>query len=190
VPSRIDELLRELTINDFMRHKPTKPQLQGMASDKKRHVVLSQNTLLGERGARGFAVFGLMLTMFGLYWYEHHQPSVSPLLRSKPYHYALAKNIPLVPPTKVAPKVVPKIAIRSAPGYTIQLMGSFNKATVESKLASTRLAQAQLFSEQYKQKPWYVLGLGDYKTREQATLALHKLPESLQGMGAWVRPVK
>jgi hypothetical protein len=189
VPSRIDKLLRELTLKDFMQPRSIRVEPQDNETpQEKRTISFSQSTLLGERGARGFAVFGLMLTMFGLYWYEHHRPSVSPPLPAKPYHYALAKTIPLVPPTKMDSK--PKVAVKSVPGYTIQLMGSFNKSIVENKLASMHLMQAQLFNEQYKQKSWYVLGVGNYKTRNQATLALHKLPRSLQKMGAWVRPVK
>lgn len=182
VPSRIDKLLRELTLKDFMQPKSLKT-IQQARPVKKQRVVFSQNAWLGERGARGFAVFGLVATMFGLYWYEHHQSSVSPPPPAAPYHYPLAKTFPLTAPPK-------HIAAASHSGYTIQLMGSFDKSVVEKRLAHIQLAQAHIFNEQYKQKPWYVLGVGNYKTHQQAALALHQLPQSVQKMGAWVRPVK
>ncbi len=215
IPSRIDKLLRALTLKDFMQFsasitenkKETKAQEQtqrfsaitGSDRHTKQTATVSKHMVLGERGVRGLAVCGLLSTLFGLYWYEHHEPSVSPPMPSKPYHYAFAKTIPLADeqPKSLTPPIKPKLttaenahaALASQSGYTIQLMGSFDKTIVEHKQISLASVKTQVFNEQYKQKPWYVLGVGNYKTQKQAVLALHHLPPSLQKMGAWVRPL-
>ena len=197
VPSRIDKLLRELTLKDFMQPKVGKSPAKQSARPHHRFNV-SQEAVLGERGARGFAVIALFATMFGLYWYEHHMPSVSPRLPAKPYHFAMIKPVPLQqtvkPPKAVtsppAPvKVAMAVPLTQHHGYTIQLMGSFNKADVQQKLNSLHLVHAQIFQEQFKRKPWYILGLGNYATRHQAQQSLHNLPKQLRSSGAWIRPL-
>lgn len=133
------------------------------------------------------AVVGLVITLLGLSWYEHHQPSASPPLPDKPYHYAMEKNTPLPVPDVVQKQSTPVIATHV---YTIQLMGSFDRERVQHYVKMHRLSeQAQIFAVQYHNKPWYVLGIGRYKTAEAADNAFKQLPKTLYKVGAWVRPL-
>lgn len=278
IPSRIDTLLRELTLKDFMQPKAVKekvPQaeissdLDDLEVPRSRHIIFRQDRLLGEHGARGFAVFALLLSMGGLYWYEHHLPSVSPPMPDKPYHYPITQAMPLqqavqpklepVPKSavlaaaKIKPALAQKVDVsapkarakrqktqpethpvqvakatsispvnqshvleqhqlamtmarthtthKSAPsttysaipsrggGYTVQLMGSFNRTDVEKQRQHLHLASSHIYSESFKHKPWYILGTGHYTTRRHAEAALHQLPASVRKQGAWVRRV-
>jgi type II secretory pathway predicted ATPase ExeA len=275
IPSRIDKLLRELTLRDFMHSKATavKKQEEHVEAEneleppKPRRVIFRQDHWLGEHGARGFAVFALLLTLGGMYWYEHHMPSVSPPMPAKPYHYALSKAVPLMPPLSQKLEPVPKSAVLAAakkplhgvattaavkqsvathavapvvqavkahvattrvnsispqvknhvalaksvvpqmnthaamttpklatahstsPHYTIQLMGSFKRADVQQHQQRLHVASTQIYNETFKNKPWYILGVGNYKSHQQAVTALHQIPQSLQKTGAWVRRV-
>ncbi len=210
----------------------------------RRSIFLSQDRLVGEHGARGFALCALVVTVCGLYWYEHHVPLVSSVLSHQSYHYALTKTFPLVqpksqrdpaeglatttPPAPPAPhatvaqaeeaadtlllqpqQLKPRTAVVTthqpvlhhavvaqapktrivAPTYTLQLMGSFDQAQVLRKRQVWHIPQSHVFNQVYKQKTWYVLGVGAYKTQGQAQIALHRLPATLRGEGAWVRRI-
>lgn len=207
VPSRIDKMLRELTLKDFMTARKQSTTHDAPAKRRRLHMPFTQEVVLGERGARGFAVFGLFAAMFGLYWYEHHTHYLAPALPSTPYHYAMSKPRPINEPTPAAqplaakpptvqPSATPSLAEHQATphaaiqqGYTIQLMGSFSKADAEQKLNSLHMAQAQIIQEQYQQKPWFIVGIGHYMTRQQAQQSLQQLPKTLRQAGAWVRPL-
>lgn len=192
VPCRIDKLLRELTLKDFMQPKTQKSHQPAMQQPPRRRFGVSQDMVLGERGARGFAVVALFATMFGLYWHEHHLSSVSPAQPAEPYHYATIKPVPLPQPTLPTTAATPAPTVSVAQqhhGYTIQLMGSFKQTDVQQRLASLHLVHAQIFKEQFKDKPWYILGLGNYSTRQQAEQSLQNLPKPLRAKGAWVRPL-
>lgn len=186
IPNRIDKLLRELTLKDFMQPKVAKSQSNKCIPPKQRSFQLSQKAVLGERGARGFAVIALFATMFGLYWHEHHLSTVSPQLPAEPYHFATIKPVLLQHDT-LPVKTLTSIQQH---GYTIQLLGSFSQDEVKQKLNSLHFAQLQIFQEQFKHKPWYVLGFGHYITRQQAQQSLQNLPKKLRNSsGAWIRPL-
>ncbi|PHQ78792.1 MAG: hypothetical protein COB66_08180 [Coxiella sp. (in: Bacteria)] len=196
VPELIDKSLRALTVQDFIKSKHIIPEEGKMATaSTAKQSRAAKELLVGKQGARAVAFVGLVATLFGLYWYEHHSHALSPPLPGKPYSYALAKTfkLPVAKPAAIQP--APNAIVTPMPQpkqnfYTLQLMGSFNKSDITNYIAAHHLqAQAQAITEQYQQKPWYILGIGQYKTAQAANVALHQLPTSVRHKGAWVRHI-
>lgn len=173
-PERLQILLRALTVKDFLYVRSDQEVAPpALKKPSKRDLIM------GEHGARAFALVGLVATVFGLYWYEHHPRSVSPPMPSKPYHYQMVKNVPLTHPSEKIKK--------AEKFYTIQLMGSFDESKAKSYIASHNLTkQAQVYTQQFHNKPWYVVGIGHYADRTQAKTVLHQL----NAKQAWVRPIQ
>ncbi len=162
VPEKMEKLLRNLTVKDF---------IQPRHAIKKTFSGNSYKFLMGEQGARAIAVLGLVITIVGLFWYEHHPTPLGGPLPLEPYQYEMTKN--------------------ASKFYTVQLLGSFNKQDISNYVTSHQLGtHAQTYNITYRDKPWYILGMGRYNDYEQAENTLKNLPENLQKQGAWIRPLQ
>ncbi len=171
-PEQLQVLMRALTVKDFLEIPHV--QQPEVAPVKK---PLKHPYIFGRSGVRAMALVGLMVTMFGLYWYKQHPYFTStPGMPSKPYHYQMVQNVPLTPPqTK-----------QSQNFYTIQLMGSFDRTQAQHYIASHHLSQkAQVYTQQFHDKPWYIVGVGHYAHPAQAKTELNQIDSK----NAWIRPI-
>ncbi len=74
-------------------------------------------------------------------------------------------------------------------GYTIQLMGSHNLGVVKSFIKRHHLsAKATYYQTTFHNSNWYMLLYGQYKTAQEAHLAVAKLPSSLRRGSPWIKP--
>jgi len=72
--------------------------------------------------------------------------------------------------------------------YTLQLVGSRNRASVEKFVRDFRIeAPFAIFKRDLKGRPWYSLIAGDYPDRDAAIAARGRLPERLGRSGVWPR---
>lgn len=79
---------------------------------------------------------------------------------------------------------------RQRQGYTLQLLGSFNKADAIKFMDAHHLTnKAAFYKTTYQGRDWYVVVYGHYSTYSQAKSALATLPADLQQTGAWVKPM-
>jgi DamX protein len=80
---------------------------------------------------------------------------------------------------------------QSPQAYTIQIMGLHDLQAFKKLLGTENSANMIVFKTEYQKKEWYVLLFGIYPSQEQATVALHTLPESfrMSGTQPWVRSV-
>lgn len=168
-PQQLHTLMRALTVKDFLDI----PRVRSKVESKK----VLKHRIVGRNGARATALVGLVVTLFGLYWYKHHPYFTStPRMPSKPYHYQMVQNVPLTHPQAKA----------SQKFYTIQLMGSFNQAQAKYYIASHHLSQkAQVYTQQFHHKPWYIVGVGHYAKPTQAKTDLNQI----EIKNAWIRPI-
>jgi septal ring-binding cell division protein DamX/type II secretory pathway predicted ATPase ExeA len=83
--------------------------------------------------------------------------------------------------------------INQQPGHhlTLQLLASQNKNTLTGFVQKHSIKDfAVAFETQKNQKPLYVLILGSYPDRAQATRAITQLPASLKSITPWIRNYK
>lgn len=81
--------------------------------------------------------------------------------------------------------------VRVGQGYGIQLAASSNiKALKRFARANHIFAQARYYTTVRKGKRWYMLVLGDYGSKEQATKAKSSLSSSLKAKKPWLRSIK
>ncbi|TAL59101.1 MAG: hypothetical protein EPN84_11875 [Legionella sp.] len=74
--------------------------------------------------------------------------------------------------------------------YTIQLAASHKAGEVEHfKNSNKLLAETKVRHFTNEKGTWYVLTLGEYTTRSQATSEVNKLPPALAKLNPWVRPI-
>lgn len=101
-----------------------------------------------------------------------------------------------------APKIIKKNVTLTSPkantskpllvkkGYTIQLLASQDKKKLEYFANLHHLRdKATLRRSNRPGSVWYVLTLGEYKLRKDATVAAHKLPKEMVQLNPWVRAI-
>ncbi len=72
--------------------------------------------------------------------------------------------------------------------YAIQLMGSYDKPSIQSFIARSSLSdQAHIVEATFHGKPWFTLMYGDYRSMNEAKSALAELPQQLQQLKPWVK---
>jgi DamX protein len=105
-------------------------------------------------------------------------------------HGAKVKATTLVAKGK-GPLTSDERSILSAPGqhYTLQLMGSGSKATLQKLIASQHLQQkARIYHTTVKGKDFYGLIYGSYPSQAAANAAIAHLPASVQQLKPWAKP--
>lgn len=83
--------------------------------------------------------------------------------------------------------------IRQQPGnhFTLQLLASQNKKSLNGFVQKHAIKDfAVAFETQKNNKPLYILILGSYPDRTQATRAISQLPPSLKAITPWIRDYK
>ena len=76
-------------------------------------------------------------------------------------------------------------------GYTLQVLGAGRRSTAERFVSSRKEPQKfYLFSSTYKNKPWYVVVYGQYKSRAAASEASKQLPAELAELKPWPRSIQ
>ncbi len=82
-------------------------------------------------------------------------------------------------------------SILSAPAshYTLQLMGSGSKASIQKLIANNHIQQkAKVYHTTLKGKDYYVLIYGSYPSQAAANAAIAHLPSHLQDLKPWAKP--
>ncbi len=74
-------------------------------------------------------------------------------------------------------------------GYTLQLMGNHHLDVIKQFIAQNHLeAQAKYYHSNFHNSDWYMLLYGQYKTIEEAHMAIAQLPESIRKNSPWIKP--
>jgi septal ring-binding cell division protein DamX len=73
--------------------------------------------------------------------------------------------------------------------YTLQLMGSHNEDRVQEFIQAQGAGNFAYFETKLRNQSWYVLTVGQYQNREEALLAIRRLPPDLQAQKPWARNV-
>lgn len=91
--------------------------------------------------------------------------------------------------TAIAHKKASKL-VNQHGGYTLQLLGSYNKADVVKFMNANGLEnQTAFYQTKFHGKDWYVLVYGHYQTASEAKAAIAQLPADLQKQKPWVKPM-
>jgi septal ring-binding cell division protein DamX len=99
---------------------------------------------------------------------------------------------PLARMTKVnaPPQKNPVARAAQSSGFTIQLIASHKKSDLDRFKKSNKLySETKVRHFSNHNGNWYVLTIGEYKTRFQAQEKANKLPGTLAQLNPWVRPV-
>lgn len=80
--------------------------------------------------------------------------------------------------------------VRQGGGYTVQLLGAFQREDVINFMREHNLEdKAAFYKTTFQGKAWYVLVYGHYQTISQAKQAIAGLPASLRQQKPWVKPM-
>jgi len=75
-------------------------------------------------------------------------------------------------------------------GYTLQLLGTNNENALQEYIDTHDIAdEAHYFRTSNENGDWYTLTYGNYRSRNEALLALQGLSAELQAPNPWVRPM-
>ncbi|MDT8403156.1 AAA family ATPase [Sulfuriflexus sp.] len=100
-------------------------------------------------------------------------------------------DTPASKPAPVAdkPEVRDWLSRQNPRHFTLQLMGSHERRSINLVMSSHRLSpeQAAILHTQLNNKDWYILVYGSYSTRDQARAAISSLPKGLQLTKPWPR---
>lgn len=83
-----------------------------------------------------------------------------------------------------------KLLQEPAQNFTVQILGSHSESNVKNFIAKLDNGNGYgYFETRYQSKPWYVVVLGYFNSRDAASEAISELPARLQDMQPWVRSV-
>ncbi|RDL45388.1 sporulation protein [Marinomonas piezotolerans] len=75
--------------------------------------------------------------------------------------------------------------------YTLQLLGTYNKSTVQEFIRDQGSLEAfSYFQTIHNDRDWYVVVYGEYRNRSEAIAAVESLPSDLRGLNPWARSVR
>lgn len=74
--------------------------------------------------------------------------------------------------------------------YAVQLIGLRKENDVKSFIAKYSLTKMLYYKSSLGDKPWYIVILANYNTKEDASLARLKLSDDLRKHGPWIKSVK
>lgn len=79
--------------------------------------------------------------------------------------------------------------LNAPPGsYTVQILGSRSAESIRQFLAEhSELTAGGYFETRYQGQPWYVLVAGSYSQRQNAELAISRMPADVRQLQPWVR---
>ncbi len=121
------------------------------------------------------------------------RPVIKPVLRTEDANGvdAAAKAAPAETVTASKPGAKPDwLASQNKNHFTLQLMGSRNRASVEGYRRSNKLGQeAAVIKTLHQGGEWYVLVYGSYATKAKARAAIPKLPANLRKASPWPRKI-
>ena len=139
------------------------------------------------------------------------KPTVEPVVDTKPQLTDIApiKTAPIIKtvsskkiitkPLHPALMQLNKMKLRDASwllkqkstGWTLQLLGAREPETLLSFSRQHQLGNAAIWYKTWlKGQPYYVLIYGNYTSRDNARIAISKLPEKLQAIKPWVKSIK
>ena len=74
--------------------------------------------------------------------------------------------------------------------YTLQIMGSYSEANIQ-RFVEEELVSSQhgYFETRFQEKPWFVVVLGQFESRSDATKAIEELPTPLRSLQPWIRSI-
>lgn len=74
--------------------------------------------------------------------------------------------------------------------YTVQIMGSHSEANVRRFIQEELVSsQRGYFETRFQEKPWFVVLLGQFESRSDATKAIEELPTPLRSLQPWIRSI-
>ena len=77
------------------------------------------------------------------------------------------------------------------PTYSLQLMASRSREAAEKLIRRHNIqSKGYIYESIRADSPWYLVLYGEYQYARDARKAIPDLPQALQKMGPWVRPVK
>ncbi len=97
------------------------------------------------------------------------------------------------PPATISESTNTQPATKAPVGhyYTIQLLGTSNKAQIDNYINTYNLqGNAKYVQSKHKGKNWYVLVYGDYKTRAEAQAAIVTLPAPVRAKNPFVKLIE
>ena len=75
--------------------------------------------------------------------------------------------------------------------YTLQLLGTHNKDTVQDFIRDQgSLSAFSYFQALHNGREWYVVVYGEYRNRSEAIAAVENLPQALRSLNPWARSVR
>ena len=74
--------------------------------------------------------------------------------------------------------------------FTVQIMGSHSEANVRRFIQEELVSsQRGYFETRFQEKPWFVVLLGQFESRSDATKAIEELPTPLRSLQPWIRSI-
>lgn len=119
---------------------------------------------------------------------ERVENKVTELEKTVQNQTALDKTSPLVN-LQAARKqaIIPVDSIRM-PFYGIQLSGSYHTESIKDFMLKHQLInRTKIYQTELKNKPWFIVILGEYLSFAQARQDIQQLPEELKQLKPWVR---
>ena len=78
----------------------------------------------------------------------------------------------------------------SGSNYTIQLMAANSSVTAAKFITDNKLeTEANYYLNNQQEKVWYAVIYGSYRTKEDARLAIAKMPFKLRKNNPWIRKI-
>lgn len=80
---------------------------------------------------------------------------------------------------------------QSKKAWTVQMLGTLSKESATDYLREWKLKGHTpfYFESVYKGKPWYIVLLGTYRSKDDARKAMEQLPADIRKQGPWLRSV-
>ena len=74
--------------------------------------------------------------------------------------------------------------------YALQIIGLSKEAAIKSFIAKNSTPNMLYYRSSLNSKPWYIVILGTYDTRDEVTAARANLPTELSRYGPWIKSLK
>jgi len=180
---QLERKLQALTLSDFMHIK---------YPDAQRSTAVSWRESAAQNQTRLLAFLGLCCVVGLLYWQGQQRMHAHPrfLAPTQPMQFAMEDIQPVLQRDGSAAIAQEPVIVPQAHFYTVQLLGSYRRAAVNQFVQThAQLKSAKIYQLSYQEKPWYVVGLGQYATPQAAHQALQQIPSTLSTQGAWVRSI-
>ena len=75
-------------------------------------------------------------------------------------------------------------------GFVVQLIGLSEDSAARAFIAKYNISTMRYYRSSLNSKPWYIIILGSYTSRDKAITARDKLPTDLVKYGPWIKQIK